>query len=84
MRVVFGSRRQGEILEEVRRSRESVEDEIRLSREQHADLRLFIRDITLRNERVLGEISERLAELGAGIRANTAATLSVLDRLPGT
>ncbi len=83
--------------EQIRLARESVEAEIRLSREeaersraQHDDLRVFIRDITLRSEKVLqeilvgfGEVRADLRDLGAEIRANTAATLSVLDRLNG-
>ncbi len=65
-----------------------IEEEMRLSREQHADLRAFTRDLTRRNEIVLGEMSSSMSEmatnltdLSAQTRAQTAAILNVLDRL---
>jgi hypothetical protein len=74
---------------------DDIHEEIRLSREQQADLRLFIRDITRRSERFfagmhedqlrmrarLDDMGARLEDMGAEIRANTQATLSVLDRM---
>jgi hypothetical protein len=76
------------VREEIRLSRE----EIRLSREQHADLRVFIREASLRAERFTEGILAELKALSAGqddlreeSRAQTQALLRVLDRLgPGT
>lgn len=58
-----------------------VREEMRLSREAHADLRSFTREITRRNEIVMGEMVDKLSDLGDQTRANTAAVLQVLDRL---
>lgn len=58
-----------------------IEEELRLSREMHADLRSFTRDLTRRNEIVLGEMTSNLSDLGEQTRAHTAAVLNVLDRL---
>ncbi len=80
-----------EIQEEARRSREEA---ARRERE-HADLRVFIRDITRRSEKVTQDMLDefakgrerfdhmgaRLDEMGEQIRANTAATWAMLDRL---
>jgi hypothetical protein len=52
--------------------------------ESHEDLRAFIRDITTRNEKVWRGVMNRLDDMGDEIRAQTAAILSVLDRLEGT
>lgn len=82
-----GNQLMDEVREEIRLTRE----EVRLSREQHADLRAFIREASLRAERhtegVLAEL-RRLSvgqdDLRAESRAHTQALLSVLDRLgPG-
>jgi len=73
-----------------------VSKEIRLAREQHDDLRRFIREINLRAERFtqaaiaeLQKVSEgqrRLSESHedsrAETRAQTQALLAVIDRLP--
>ena len=73
-----------------------VSKEIRLAREQHNDLRRFIREINLRAERFtqaaiaeLQKVSEgqrRLSESHedsrAETRAQTQALLAVIDRLP--
>jgi hypothetical protein len=48
------------------------------------DLRIFIRDITLRNEKVWRGVIGRLDDMGDEIRAQTAAIWNVLDRLEGT
>ncbi|MEJ7876481.1 MAG: hypothetical protein WKF62_07455 [Solirubrobacterales bacterium] len=58
-----------------------IEEELRLSREMHADVRSFTRDLTGRNEIVLGEMAANLSDLGEQTRAHTAAVLNVLDRL---
>lgn len=72
-----------------------IREEMRLSREQHADLRAFTRDLTRRNEIVLGEIAQSMRDMQAEIgdvrlhmadtleqsRAHTATLLNVLDRL---
>lgn len=58
-----------------------IGEELRLSREMHADLRSFTRDLTRRNEIVLGEMTSNLSYLGEQTRAHTAAVLNVLDRL---
>jgi methyl-accepting chemotaxis protein len=44
-----------------------VRDEVRLSREQHADLRGFIRDLTRRNEIVLGEMASNLGDMASNL-----------------
>jgi len=43
---------------------EGIREELRLSREQHADLRQFIRDMNLRAERVTRGIVKELRQLG--------------------
>ncbi len=79
--------------EEIRLSREQIRlsQEIRLSREQHADPRVFIREVSRRAERFTQEVVAELQALSAGqddlreeSRARTQALLRVLDRLgPG-
>ena len=75
---------------------DSVQDELRLSREQHADLRQFIREMNMRAERFTQRAIEHLERLGRKVdansshmedlreqgRAQTEALLRVLDRLP--
>ena len=56
-------------------------EEVRRSREAHADLRQFTRDLTRRNERVMQAMVDELGELSDQTRANTNAVLQVLDRL---
>ena len=65
-----------------------VREELRLSHEQHADLREFIRAQNLRAERVADRQVRTLDQLIAKIddsrdetRAQTRALLEVLDRL---
>jgi flagellar biosynthesis regulator FlaF len=86
---MWGARR--ELAEELRRNREAFErnrDVLERSREESEDLRAFIRDINMRNERVWREVlrelqagQKALADLRDEIKANTQAVLSVLDRL---
>lgn len=61
-----------------------VREEIALSRQTHEDLRVFTRDLTRRNERVLDGMMRTLDDMGDQIRANTQAVLAVLDRLGGS
>ena len=65
-----------------------IEEELRLNREMHADLRSFTSDLTRRNEIVLGEMATNLGEMATNLgelneqtRAHTQGLLSVLDRL---
>lgn len=76
---------------------ELTREEVRLSREQrersdamHADLRVFIREMTARVERsgrdtsrALADVVAALADLRAESRAHTSAILTLLDRLGG-
>lgn len=62
-----------------------------LIRTQNEDLREFIREITLRNEKVWQAVVGELHEMKDEIRdtreltqANTKAVLAVLDRLEGS
>ena len=69
-----------------------VREEMRLTREQYADQREFMRELTLRHERATQAVirrldagTERLGDMGDQLRANTRAVLAVLDRLePGS
>ena len=89
-----------EIREEMRLGHEEHERgraEMRLSREQNADLREFIREQTAvmraaargieassqRSERKIDAVIERLDDIGDQIRANTQTVLTMLDRLAG-
>ena len=56
-------------------------EEVRRSREAHADLRQFTRDLTRHNERVMQAMIDELGELSDQTRASTNAVLQVLDRL---
>ena len=58
-----------------------VREEMRLSREAHADLRTFIRDLTRGNEVVMQAMIGELSDLRDQTQANTQAVLRVLDRL---
>ena len=67
-----------------------IREEMRLSREQHADLRQFIREQTALMqaaargmERRADVAIERLDDMGDQLRANTQAVLTMLDRLSG-
>lgn len=79
------------LMEEVREEIRFTREEVRLSREQHADLRIFIRESSLRAERFTERVVAELQKLSAGqddlrgeSRAQTKALLLVLDRLgPG-
>ncbi|HEX6228022.1 MAG TPA: hypothetical protein VFZ41_01010 [Solirubrobacterales bacterium] len=51
---------------------------------QNEDLREFIREITLRNERVWQAVTTELRDLRDQTQANTRAVLAVLDRLEGS
>jgi len=70
---------------------EAVQEELRLAREQHADLRVFIREMNLRAERFtqgvvnsLEAVSADLRDLREESRAQSQALLLVLDRIdPG-
>ena len=80
--------RGNELMETVREEIRLSREEIRLSREQHADLRIFIRDITRRAERVTQEMIAELQKLSAGYedareetRAQTQALRRMIDRL---
>jgi hypothetical protein len=50
-------------------------------RRENEDLREFIREITLRNEKVWQAVVAELQGMREETRANTKAVLSVLDRL---
>ncbi|HEX6228533.1 MAG TPA: hypothetical protein VFZ41_03620 [Solirubrobacterales bacterium] len=63
----------------------------RLISRQNEDLREFIREITLRNEKVwqavtaeLREMKDELRDMREQTQANTRAVLAVLDRLEGS
>lgn len=58
-----------------------VRQEMRLNREERTEGRQFMRDLTRRNELVWKDVRKGLADISEDVRANTAATLSVLDRL---
>jgi hypothetical protein len=75
--------RGNQLMEGVRVEMSLTREEIERSREAHVDLRVFTRDITLRNERIWREVMGGLSDLRDEVKANTAATLSVLDRLQG-
>lgn len=70
-----------EHLERSRVQTARIEEEMKLSREMHADLRAFTRDLTRRNELVFQGVMKELADLSDQTRANTDAVLQVLDRL---
>ena len=62
-----------------------------LIRTQNEDLREFIREITLRNEKVwqavvgeLHEMRDEIRDMREQTQANTKAVLAVLDRLEGS
>ena len=59
-----------EVSEEVRLTRE----EVRLSREQHADLRVFIREMTIRGERFTQGVVAELHELTESSRRHREET----------
>ncbi|MGI8440072.1 MAG: YdeI/OmpD-associated family protein, partial [Thermoleophilaceae bacterium] len=83
--------RGNDLMDEVREEIRLTREEVRLSREQHADLRVFIREASLRAERFTEGVLAELRALSAGqddlreeSRAQTQALLRVLDRLgPG-
>jgi hypothetical protein len=67
---------------------DEIREEMRLSREQFAELRVFMRDITLRIERGGREQVRQLRELTESVRkdreenrAQTQALLRVIDRM---
>lgn len=70
---------------------EAVQEELRLAREQHADLRNFIREMNLRADRFTQAVVDSLNAVSADLRdlreesgAQRQALLLVLDRLdPG-
>lgn len=62
-----------------------------LIRTQNEDLREFIREITLRNEKVwkavvgeLHQMRDEMRDMREQTQANTKAVLAVLDRLEGS
>lgn len=61
---------------------EEIREEVRLHREAAADVRVFIRDITRRNEGVWREVIAELRDLRAESRAQREALLRLIDRLP--
>jgi hypothetical protein len=72
------------ISEEVRLTRRAVEssqEEIRLSRESREDMREFMRETSLRNERVLGHLINQIREGRDEQRAQTRALLRLVDRM---
>jgi hypothetical protein len=79
------------ISDEVELTRQAVDrsgEEIRLSRESREDIREFMRELTLRNERVFRDLSagirETLNEVREGReeqRAQTQALLRLIDRM---
>ena len=80
--------RNGELFERNVQVLGEVSEELRLSREQHADLRLFIREQTVRAERVtdrqvraLDRMIEKVDDGRDETRAQTKALLAMLDRL---
>ena len=56
--------------------------EFERNREVHQDLRRFIEEITIRNERVYRGMIDELVELRRETKAQTKAIFRVLDRLP--
>jgi hypothetical protein len=58
----------------------AIYEELRLLREQHADQRAFMREITTRIERVAAEQIRELRDGRDQLRANTEATWRMLDR----
>lgn len=58
-----------------------IGEEFRLNRETYSDLRAFTREIMRRNEMVMGQMVDKLSDLGDQTRANTQAVLRALDRL---
>ena len=67
---------------------EEIREEMRLSREMFADLRVFMRDITLRVERGGREQVRQMRELTDAVRedreenrAQTETLLRVIDRM---
>ncbi|MGI8727549.1 MAG: hypothetical protein ACR2K6_07715 [Solirubrobacterales bacterium] len=80
-----------EIREEMRLSREEIRssrDEVRSSQEERGDLRTFIREITVRQERVTQQLVEQIAEgtrelrdVSLASRQHTQALGLMLDRL---
>jgi hypothetical protein len=76
--------------QEAREHRQEVRKLLDAEKSRTEDLRRFIREILLRNEKVvnrqIAEIAAMTAEINEGrkqLRANTKAVLSVLDRLEG-
>jgi len=62
---------------------EGVREEMRLSRELHADLRVFIRETNLRADRFLEGILNELRDLRAESQAQRQALLKTIDRRLG-
>jgi chromosome segregation ATPase len=75
-------------LERLEASMDRVDHELHANREERAEMRQFMRELTLRHERAtehvvdrLEAMGERLADMGDQLRANTAATWAIVDRL---
>ena len=51
------------------------------NRRAFEDVRTFLRDMTLRQERVLGRMADHLADMTQEQRAQRAALFRILDRL---
>jgi len=57
-------------------------EELKRNRATHEDLRRFIEEITIRNERVYREVLGELTDLRRETQAQTKAIFRILDRLP--
>jgi hypothetical protein len=60
---------------------EEVRVELELNRSERAETREFMRELTIRHEKAMQNVARRLEDMGDQIRANTAATWAMLDRL---
>jgi hypothetical protein len=89
------TRQTRELVREMARRQDVREEEFRVYRQESRrllqaekarteDLREFIREILLRNEKFYTAIVAEVNEARAQIRANTEAVLGVLDRLNGS
>ena len=69
------------VLERIEEEIELTREEVRLSRQSRDDLRDYIREQTLRMERAADLQARESADMRDQLRANTAATWRMLDRL---
>jgi len=80
--------RGNELTEQNREAFERNCQEIERSREAHESFRIFLRDLTTRNERVLGQLSTRIEESGRAlrdlqeeVRAHTDGMWAMVDQI---